>query len=278
MICNEILTLETISHSPHPNLVTYRGFEYDNHSVRLFVDYVSGGSIASLLGRVGRFDERVARYLVRQVCAGVAHLHALGIVHRDIKGANGTFFSFCVFISPSFHFAFFSFRLLFISPSFRCEGEANAAVLVDEQGNAMLADFGTAKTLVHPYASLPRRMSVQGTVYWMAPEVLRSDQAQSSGYGAKADVWSLGCLALEMVTGMHPWRECRPVQAVWQLGLGARPPIPDVSPTLRAFLEACLTMYVSPPERRLTRKRAGGPAHRGGAHEHGVPRARAVCV
>jgi len=49
----------------------------------------------------------------------------------------------------------------------------------------------------------------KGTVYWMAPEVVKG-----KGYSAKVDIWSVGCCVLEMFTGTHPWTgfsEAQPV-------------------------------------------------------------------
>lgn len=43
--------------------------------------------------------------------------------------------------------------------------------------------------------------TMQGSVFWMAPEVLGSQE----GYGGKIDIWSLGCVVLEMCTGERPW-------------------------------------------------------------------------
>lgn len=45
-------------------------------------------------------------------------------------------------------------------------------------------------------------MSVQGTSYFMAPEVI-----QKTGHGLSADIWSLGCLVVEMLTGKLPWKD-----------------------------------------------------------------------
>lgn len=51
------------------------------------------------------------------------------------------------------------------------------------------------------YANNDNATSMQGTVFWMAPEVISSPD----GYGGKADVWSVACIVLEMWTGLRPW-------------------------------------------------------------------------
>ena len=67
-------------------------------------------------------------------------------------------------------------------------------------------------------------MSLQGSIFWMAPEVV----AQSKrGYSAKVDIWSLGCVALEMLAGRRPWSDQEAVEAMFKLGAERRaPPIP----------------------------------------------------
>ena len=50
---------------------------------------------------------------------------------------------------------------------------------------------------------------MQGSVYWMAPEV-----AKRASYTRKADIWSVGCLMVEMLTGEHPWAELDQMQAI----------------------------------------------------------------
>lgn len=46
--------------------------------------------------------------------------------------------------------------------------------------------------------------SMQGSLFWMAPEVLHNDRR---GYSAKIDIWSLDCTLLEMLSGKRPWEE-----------------------------------------------------------------------
>lgn len=56
------------------------------------------------------------------------------------------------------------------------------------------------------------RQSLQGSVFWMAPEVVKQ-----TGHSSKADIWSVGCLVVEMLTGTHPWPELNQLQAMFQV-------------------------------------------------------------
>ncbi|KAJ5040758.1 Ste11-type MAPKK kinase [Bipolaris maydis] len=69
-----------------------------------------------------------------------------------------------------------------------------------------------------------QRVSLQGSVFWMAPEVVRQ-----TAYTRKADIWSLGCLVVEMFTGSHPHPNCTQLQAIFKIGGSgdASPTIPD---------------------------------------------------
>lgn len=56
------------------------------------------------------------------------------------------------------------------------------------------------------------RPSLQGSVFWMAPEVV-----QQKAYTFKADIWSVGCLVVEMLTGEHPWPTLSQMQAIFKV-------------------------------------------------------------
>ncbi|RKP02459.1 hypothetical protein CXG81DRAFT_10781, partial [Caulochytrium protostelioides] len=184
----------------HDNIVRYLGFEAGEKTINVFLEYVSGGSASSLLAKCGRFDEPLCCNLVEQILSGLEYLHERCIIHRDIKGAN---------------------------------------ILIDEDGVVKISDFGISKKneykMAYRYNS---RMSLQGSVYWMAPEVIKS-----KGYSAKVDIWSLGCVVLEMLTGTHPWRQLDEMQTMWRLGRGNAPEIPDdLSDLAKDFLAQCLTV------------------------------------
>ncbi|WVQ84003.1 hypothetical protein IAT38_006148 [Cryptococcus sp. DSM 104549] len=95
-----------------------------------------------------------------------------------------------------------------------------ANILVDNKGGIKISDFGISKKAELTEARI--RPSLQGSVFWMAPEVVK--QISST---AKADIWSVGCLVLEMLTGTHPWPTLTQMQALFRIGQFAAPEIPQ---------------------------------------------------
>ncbi|MQM00176.1 hypothetical protein Taro_032912 [Colocasia esculenta] len=115
-----------------------------------------------------------------------------------------------------------------------------ANILVDANGSVKLADFGLAKEITKVCGA----KSCKGSAYWMAPEVVQPRR----GYGPSADIWSLGCTVLEMLTQKHPFPDLEWTQAIFLIGKGRRPPLPDsLSRDARDFIEQCVQVD---PERR----------------------------
>lgn len=106
-----------------------------------------------------------------------------------------------------------------------------ANLLVDSYGSVKLADFGLAKA-----TKFNDVKSCKGTAFWMAPEVVRNE-----GYGLAADIWSLGCTVLEMLTRQFPYAPLEHMQALYRIGKGLPPPVPDsLSEDARDFILKCL--------------------------------------
>ena len=175
----------------HENIVQYLGSNSDDEHFNIFLEYVPGGSVAAMLNSYGSLQEPLIRNFVRQILAGLSYLHGRDIIHRDIKGAN---------------------------------------VLVDNKGNIKISDFGISKRVEASALLAPQkngghihRPSLQGSVFWMAPEVVKQ-----TSYTRKADIWSLGCLIVEMFTGTHPFPNCSQLQAIFQIGnSSAKPTTPE---------------------------------------------------
>jgi mitogen-activated protein kinase kinase kinase len=173
----------------HPNIVQYLGCSSSAEHLNIFLEYVPGGSVQTMLNSYGALPEPLVRSFVRQILTGLSYLHGMDIIHRDIKGAN---------------------------------------ILVDNKGTIKISDFGISKKLeasniLNGAANNKHRPSLQGSVFWMAPEVVKQ-----TSYTRKADIWSLGCLVVEMMTGSHPFPDCSQLQAIFRIGGGkATPTIPE---------------------------------------------------
>ncbi|KAL2137365.1 hypothetical protein VTI74DRAFT_3305 [Chaetomium olivicolor] len=183
----------------HPNIVQYLGCGSSAEYLNIFLEYVPGGSVQTMLNSYGALPEPLVRSFVRQILNGLSYLHNRDIIHRDIKGAN---------------------------------------ILVDNKGTIKISDFGISKKLeatniLNGANNNKHRPSLQGSVFWMAPEVVKQ-----TSYTRKADIWSLGCLVVEMMTGQHPFPDCTQLQAIFKIGgAKATPTIPEhASEEAKAFL------------------------------------------
>lgn len=183
---HEMLLLKELNHE---NIVRYLGSSTEEKFLNIFLEYVPGGSVLSMLSSYGPFEEPLIRNFIRQVLIGLSYLHGEDIIHRDIKGAN---------------------------------------ILIDIKGTVKISDFGISKKVsggddgIEGPEKSGRRASLQGSVYWMAPEVVKQ-----TAYTKKADIWSVGCLIVEMFTGKHPFPDFSQMQAIFKIGTHITPQIPE---------------------------------------------------
>jgi serine/threonine protein kinase len=142
------------------------------------LEYVPGGTISSCLKKYGRFSQEVTKSFTSQILAGLEYLHFKGIIHRvysDIIYCN----------SFSNH----------VSQDLKADN-----ILVEPTGICKISDFGISKKAdIHHGRAFT---GMKGTVFWMAPEIISSS---GNGYDVKVDIWSVGCIVLEMWTGDRPW-------------------------------------------------------------------------
>ncbi|KAI0165649.1 MAP kinase [Xylariaceae sp. FL1272] len=204
-IKDEMGVLEVLD---HPNVVSYYGIEVHRDRVYIFMEFCSGGSLAGLLEHGRIEDEQVVMVYALQLLEGLAYLHESHIAHRDIKPEN---------------------------------------ILLDHNGVIKYVDFGAAKviarqgrTLVHGGAASKPNKSMTGTPMYMSPEVIKGE---NPGHLGAVDVWSLGCVVLEMVTGRRPWSNLDNEWAImYNIAQGNPPQLPgpdQLSPSGIDFLQRC---------------------------------------
>ncbi|XP_028854905.1 serine/threonine-protein kinase PAK 6 [Denticeps clupeoides] len=110
------------------------------------------------------------------------------------------------------------------------------SILLTLDGRIKLSDFGFCAQISK---DIPKRKSLVGTPYWMAPEVI-----SKSPYGTEVDIWSLGIMVVEMVDGEPPYFSETPVAAMKRLRDEPAPTVRNsqlISPVLKDFLDRMLT-------------------------------------
>jgi serine/threonine-protein kinase len=179
------------AHVNHPNVAAASDFgKFDGESYFLVLEYIEGVTLSDVLASEGTLEALRAVTLTKQLAAALGAAHARGIVHRDVKPRN----------------------IMVCEPSIL---ETSARSGDDEV--VKLIDFGLAKVPVEKLSAVARDPVadgreltnagvVMGTVSYMAPETALG----MSAVGPRSDLYSLGIIFYEMLTGKHPFDETDP--------------------------------------------------------------------
>jgi serine/threonine-protein kinase len=166
----------------HPNAVQVIDYdETEDGRPFMVMEYVEGESLDTLLARTGPLEPTRAIRIARQVCLALGEAHRLGIIHRDIKPSN----------------------ILLTKPS---DGAAGDHVKVLDFGVAKVKE--SSQTLYRP--SLTGTGFVVGTPEYMSPE--QAMGARGDDLDGRTDLYSLGVVLYEMLTGQLPFSGQTPVQ------------------------------------------------------------------
>ena len=169
------LEAKTIARLQHPHILPLYDYGVEDDIIYLVMAYVAGGSLANLMDK-GPMPLPEIERILRQVAGALDYAHRQGVVHRDIKPDN---------------------------------------ILMDKEGNVLLADFGIVKIVAgdgdgKTNPALTQTGGLVGTPSYMAPE-------QGSGQAnitTRADLYSLGVVIYEMLTGEQPYIADTPMQVV----------------------------------------------------------------
>jgi len=185
----------------HPNVAAVFDYGEADKVVYLVMEYVDGESLSAIIRREGALEPRRAVDIARQVADGLSAAHELGIIHRDLKPDN-------VIVARS-----------------RSHREVPKVV-----------DFGIAKAMSEsPKDALTRSGLVIGTPEYMSPEQLLGDPVD-----ARADVYSLGCILYQMLTGQSAFAADTREQMIRRRLHEAPPHIREVMPELPARLDTVI--------------------------------------
>ena len=158
-----IREMEILASCDSKYIVSYHCAYYKENNLWIAMEYCGAGSVKDIIKlKKSPLDESTISALMYSVLKGINYLHCNKMIHRDIKSDN---------------------------------------VLLDDYGNAKLADFGVSAKLMSTYGS---KESVIGTPFWMSPEILSRNK-----YTSKTDIWSLGITAIEMAEGQPPYARFR---------------------------------------------------------------------
>jgi serine/threonine protein kinase len=171
--------VDVISRLQHPHILPV--YDYGEHEGMPYIvmAYIRGGTLADRITSQGPMSLSEVIRVVNQVAGALDYAHSKGIIHRDFKPSN---------------------------------------VLMDEQGNTYLADFGLAKLS-------GATVQITGTAILGTPSYMAPEQAGPGDLTPAADVYALGVAVFQMLTGRVPYDAPTPVGV---LMAHASQPIPDV--------------------------------------------------
>jgi serine/threonine protein kinase len=155
----------------HPNVVKTLELSISNDPPYVVMEFVDGSSLAELIRRESKIPWRRAARILLEAARALSYAHAQGVIHGDVKPGN-------IMVEPG------------------------------RDGKVMLTDFGLGRVFEGPQGNLQISRSlelarsgaeVQGTIRYIAPEVLRGESADE-----RADMYSFGVLVFETLTGRLP--------------------------------------------------------------------------
>ncbi len=162
---------QTIARLEHMHIAPLYDYWRDPDGTFLVMRYFRGGSLADAL-RGSPYDLQAAALLLEQVASALMVAHRSNVVHRDLKPGN---------------------------------------ILLDEDGNAYLTDFGIAKDISRPDSGPTGVDAIVGSLDYISPE-----QARSEPITPRTDIYSLGVVLYEMLTGQHPFPGLTSVERLYK--------------------------------------------------------------
>ena len=174
---------QLVARLEHMNIVPLFDYWRDPDGAYLVMRYLRGGSLRDQL-TAQAYSLEAAGALLSQITAALATAHRHNVIHRDIKPAN---------------------------------------ILLDEEGNAYLTDFGIAKD----YSNIDGAVT-DGDVVVGSPDYISPEQARGEPVTPRTDIYSLGVVLYELLVGQHPFPNISAVERMYKHLSERLPTIPDL--------------------------------------------------
>jgi eukaryotic-like serine/threonine-protein kinase len=194
----------------HPHLLPVHDYDGLHIPPYIVMRYLDGGTLRDLLEQNGSMSLADASYLMRQMTSALDYAHRQGVIHRDIKPSN---------------------------------------IMIDQEGNAFLTDFGIARISVTGKALTQTGFAV-GTPGYMAPE----QALDLENIDSRADIYSFGVMLYEMLIGKVPYEATSPMKLILQHMNNPIPVASESNPALPKEIDAIIAkaMAKEPQDRYET--------------------------
>lgn len=191
----------------HLHIVPLYDYWRDPDGAYLIMRWLRGGSLRDALQRSGAYDLENAARIIDQIASALHAAHQRSVIHRDLKPHN---------------------------------------ILLDEDGNAYLADFGIAKDLSNLSAPTTQADAIVGSPDYLSPE-----QARSEAVTPQTDIYSFGVVVYELLAGKHPFPNLSVVERLYKHLNEPLPPVENIDAGIRDAVNAV-----------IQKATAKNPAHR----------------
>jgi len=209
------------AHVEHPNITAATDFgKTEDGAFFLVLEYLEGKRLRDALG-ADPLETRRAMHIARQVASALERSHALGVIHRDLKPEN--------------------------------------IMLVSRQGDpdfVKVLDFGLAKVaaaMLEPGSGTPAQALTQHGAVFGTPKYMAPEQCVSGLVDGRTDLYALGIILYEMLTGVHPFAAKDNLRIIMHQISTPTPPMKTVAPAVAvpASLEAVvMRLTEKEPEKR----------------------------
>lgn len=215
-VCVKIINLEKFPKPPEsilkqtalwstcnsPYIVQYYGSFYVGANVWIVTEYMDAGSVEDIIKfgyKNGIRNESVCANILFDALKGLDYFHQHQQIHRNVKSCN---------------------------------------ILLNKKGEAKLADFGLATSLIQGGVKRETCFSMYGDACYMSPEVLENKE----GYSEKSDIWSLGLTGIEIATGKMPFEGMKFMESIISIINNKKIDLPEqgFSPAFHDFILKCL--------------------------------------